>query len=130
MDANQISVRSPAGWKGLFRPNSRALLSGAAVWVGPVNEGPGELIGETVKGKGGTTINRFPSLDTEPLIDDVPAPQEKWMVCYYDGNGIVQAMKLPKDTKQCDVTYERVPDPLEPGPRRKLITVLANITCT
>jgi hypothetical protein len=99
------------------------------VWVGPVNEGPGELIGVTVKGKGGTTINRFPSLDTAPLLHDVPAPQEKWMVCYYDGNAIVQAMKLPKDTKQCDVTYKRVPDRLEPGPRRKIITVLADITC-
>jgi hypothetical protein len=49
------------------------------------------------------------------------------MVCAYGDEGIVQAMKLPVDTKQCDVVYRRVEDPLEP--RRKLIEVLSDITC-
>jgi hypothetical protein len=130
VDAKQVTVTAPAGWIGLFRPSSRALLSGAAVWIGPVNEGPGELIGETVTGKDGAIINRFASLDSAPLVDGVPIIHDKWMVCYYDGRGgIVQAKKLPKETKQCDVTYKRVPDPLEPGPKKKLVTVLADITC-
>jgi len=51
---------------------------------------------------------------------------DKWMICYY-GNGIYQAMKLPKDTKECAMTYRRVQDPTES--RRKLITLLSDITC-
>jgi hypothetical protein len=128
VDASHISVTSPAGWKGLYRPKSKALLSGARVWTGPLNEGPGELIGETVKGKNGVTINRFPALDERPVDSDgVPYRVDKWMVCSYGDGGIVQAVKLPESTKQCDVIYRRVQDPLEP--RRKLIDVLSDIVC-
>lgn len=126
--AHQISVAAPAGWRGLFRPGSKTSLSGAGVWMGPLEGGaPGELVGETLKGKNGTTINRFPALDLMPMDSGgVRRPQEKWMVCSYDA-GVVLAMQLARDTKQCDVTYKRVQDPLEP--RKKLIDVLSDITC-
>jgi hypothetical protein len=128
VDARQITVASPAGWRGLYRPKSRALLSDARVWIGPLDDVPGELIGETVKGKNGVTINRFPALDLAPVDSDgVRTPQEKWMVCAYGDGGIVQAVKLPENTKQCDVIYRRVQDPLES--RRKLINVLSDIVC-
>lgn len=127
--AKQISVAAPAGWRGLFRPESKTSLTGAGVWVGPLEGGaPGELVGETVKGKDGTTINRFPALDLMPMDSDgVRMPQEKWMVCTYDA-GVVLAKQLPRETKQCDVTYKRVQDPLEP--KKKLINVVAEITCS
>lgn len=128
VDASQISVKSSGAWQGLYRPKSRALLSDVRVWVGPLNEVPGELIGETIKGKDGVTINRFPALDSVPIDSDgVPVPQDKWMVCAYGDGGIVQAVKLPEATKQCDVIYRRKQDPLEP--RRKLIDVIADIVC-
>jgi hypothetical protein len=128
VDANQITVTSPAGWKGLYRPKSRALLSDARVWIGPLNDVPGELIGETIKGKNGVTINRFPALDVAPVDSSgAPSPQDKWMVCAYGDGGIVQAIKLPGNTKQCDVIYRRKQDPLEP--RRKLIDVISDIVC-
>ncbi|TFW33819.1 STY0301 family protein [Massilia horti] len=128
VDASQITVTSAAGWRGLYRPRSRALLSDARVWIGPLNEGPGELIGETIKGKNGVTINRFPSLGVVPVDSDgVLTPQDKWMVCAYGDGNIVQAVKLPEATKQCDVIYRRVQDPLES--RRKLIDVLSDIVC-
>jgi hypothetical protein len=128
VDASQISVTSPVGWRGLYRPKSKALLSDARVWIGPLNDVPGELIGETVKGKNGITINRFPALDVMPMDSDgVRILQDKWMVCAYGDGGIVQAVKLPDSTKQCDVIYRRMQDPLEP--RRKLIDVLADIVC-
>jgi len=128
VDASQIAVTSPSGWKGLYRPKSRALLSDVRVWVGPLDDVPGELIGETVKGTNGVTINRFPALDTGPVDSDgVPIPQDKWVVCAYGDGGIVQAVKLPAATKRCDVIYRRMQDPLEP--RRKLIDVLSDIIC-
>ena len=128
VDADQITVRPSAGWRGLYRPKSRALLSGARVWTGPLNDVPGELIGETVKGRNGVTINRFPGLDLSPVDSDgVRIRQDKWMVCSYGDGGIVQAVMLPEATKQCDVIYRRVQDPLEP--RRKFIDVLSEIVC-
>lgn len=126
VDWRQISVASPVGWKGLYRPKSKIKLYAARVWIGPLNEVPGELIGETVKGKNGATINKFP-LTPAPVVDGVPMELDKWLVCTYGDEGIVQAMKLPKDTKECAVTYRRVQDPLEP--RRKFIDVLSDITC-
>lgn len=128
IQARQITVAAPVGWKGFFRPESKTLLAGAGVWVGPLEgEPPGELVGEIVKGKNGTTINRFSALDLVPVdSNSVPMPQEKWMVCTYD-SGIALAMKLPNETKQCDVIYKRVQDPLVP--RKKLIDVLSDITC-
>jgi hypothetical protein len=128
VDASQVTVKSPAGWTGLYRPKSRAPLSDVRVWIGPLNEVPGELIGETIKEKNGVTINRFRELDSVPIDSDgVPVPQEKWMVCAYGDGGIVQAVKLPDSTKQCDVIYQRMQNPLEP--RRKLIDVLSDIVC-
>lgn len=128
VDAHQITVTPPAGWKGLYRPKSRALLSDARVWIGPLNDVPGELVGETIKGKSGVTINRFPALDLTPVDSDgAHIPQDKWMVCSYGDGGIVQAMKLPETIKQCDVIYRQAQDPLEP--RRKLIAVLSDIVC-
>jgi hypothetical protein len=128
VDASQITVRSPVGWKGLYRPRSRMLLSNARVWIGPLNEGPGELIGETIKEKNGVSINRFRALDSVPIDSDgMPSPQDKWMVCAYGDGGIVQAVKLPDTTRQCDVIYRRMQDPLEP--RRKLVDVLSDIVC-
>lgn len=129
VDAGQVTVKSPTGWSGLYRPGSRALLSDVRVWTGPLNgDAPGELIGETVKAKNGVTINRFPSLDLAPQDSDgVPYRLDKWMVCAYGDGGIVQAVKLPEATKQCDVIYRRVQDPLVP--RRKLIDVLSDIVC-
>ena len=128
VDASQITVASPVGWKGLYRPKSRALLSDVRVWVGPLNDVPGELIGETVKGKNGVTINRFPALDSMPIDSDAkPIALDKWIVCAYGDGGIVQAVKLPAATKQCEVIYRRMQDPLEP--RRKLIDVLSEIVC-
>jgi hypothetical protein len=128
VDANQIMVTSPSGWRGLYRPKSRAILSDARVWIGPLNDVPGELIGETIKGKNGVTIDRFWALDATPIDSSGAAtPQDKWMVCAYGDGGIVQAIKLPENTKQCDVIYRRKQDPLEP--RRKLVDVLADIVC-
>lgn len=128
VEASQITVTSPGGWKGLYRPGSRALLSDARVWIGPLNEESGELIGETVNGKNGVTINRFPSLDLAPQDSDgVRIPQDKWMVCAYGDGGIIQAIKLTDGTRQCDVIYRRKQDPLEP--RRKLTDVLSDIVC-
>lgn len=127
--ASQVKVTAAAGWQGLYRPGSRALLADVRVWTGPLNgAAPGELIGETIKGKNGVTINRFPSLDTMPVDSDgVPYRVDKWMVCSYGDGGVVQAVKLPEATKQCDVIYRRVQDPLEP--RRKMIDMLSDITC-
>jgi hypothetical protein len=48
-------------------------------------------------------------------------------LCAYGDGGIVQVIKLPENTKQCDVIYRRKQDPLEP--RRKLVDVLADIVC-
>jgi hypothetical protein len=128
VDAKQITVTPPVGWKGLYRPKSRALLSDARVWVGPLNDVPGELVGETVKGKNGVTINRFRALDLTPVDSDgVRVPQDKWMVCAYGDGGIVQAVKLSDTTKQCDVIYRQVQDQLEP--QRKLVPVLSDIVC-
>jgi hypothetical protein len=129
IDAGQVKVTARAGWQGLYRPGSRALLSDVRVWTGPLNgDAPGELIGETIKAKNGVTINRFPSLDVNPVDGDgVPYRIDKWMVCSYGDGGIVQAVKLPEATKQCDVIYRRVQDPQEP--RRKLIDVLSDIVC-
>lgn len=128
VDANQVIVKSPAGWRGLYRPGARAPLSDVRVWTGPVNEGPGELIGQTVKGKNGVTISRFPALDEMPIDSDgVPYRVDKWMVCSYGDGGIVQAVKLPDNTRQCDVIYQRKQDPLES--RRKLVDVLSDIVC-
>jgi hypothetical protein len=128
VEAKQITVTPSAGWKGLYRPKSRALLSDARVWIGPLNDVPGELVGETVKGKTGVTINRFRGLDLTPVDSDgVRVPQDKWMVCSYGDGGIVQAVKLPDATKQCDVIYRQVQDQLEP--RRKLVAVLSDIVC-
>jgi hypothetical protein len=128
IDARQITVSAPAGWRGLYRPKSRALLSDARVWIGPLDDVPGELIGETIKGKNGATINRFPALDLTPHNSDgVRMPQDKWMVCAYGDGGIVQVLKLPESTRQCDVIYRRIQDPLER--RRKLVDVLSDIVC-
>ena len=127
VEAGQISVAAPAGWKGLYRPNSTALLRAARVWVGPVAEGPGELMGEIVKLKDGTVINRFPALDLAPLVDGVRVPQEKWMVCTYGDEGIVQAVKLPAEVRQCDVTYRAVRNLQEH--KSKSADVLSEIVC-
>jgi hypothetical protein len=128
VEAKQITVTPPPGWKGLYRPKSRALLSDARVWTGPLNEVPGELIGETVKGKTGVTINMFRGLDLAPVDSDgVRIPQDKWMVCSYGDGGIVQAVKLPDATRQCDVIYRQAQDQLEP--RRKLVAVISDIVC-
>lgn len=128
VQSRQITVAGPAGWRGMFRPESRTLLAAAGVWVGPLEGNPpGELIGEVVKGKKGTTINRFPGLDVMPMDSNgVRMQQEKWMVCTYDA-GIVLVKPLPQETKQCEVTYKRVQDPL--SPRKKMIDVLSDITC-
>jgi hypothetical protein len=74
------------------------------------------------------TINRFPSLDMNPVDGNgVPYRVDKWMVYSYDDGSIVQAVKLPEATKQCDVICRRVQDRLEPG--RKFIDVLSDIVC-
>lgn len=127
VDARQITVAASPGWKGLYRPNSAAHLRAARVWVGAVEDGPGELIGDIVKLKDGSIINRFPALDVAPLIDGARVPQEKWMVCTYGDEGIVQAVKLPAEVRQCDVIYRPVRD--THGRKRKLVEVLSEIVC-
>lgn len=135
--ASQVAVTAPTGWKGLLRPGSWLRLTGAVVWTGPLDgEAPGELIGETAKRKDGTVIKRFSGLESEALhtpiaghgVGAVKGQIERvrldnWMVCQYEDGSIVQAMKLPKGTKECEVIY-RPADPM-----KKKITVLSDIIC-
>lgn len=123
IESSQVSVGSPAGWTGLYRATATLPLQGAeAIFVyGSLREPWGETHPETVRKKDGAVIARF-RLPSEPA----PVTPDKWMICYY-GNGIYQAMKLPNATKECAMTYRRVQDPTEP--RRKLISVLSDITC-
>lgn len=118
VDSNNIHVTSPAGWIGFRRPDSKLKLQSAGAILGPLRD-MGELIGETVKGKDGATINKF------PLTGSVTPELEKWIACYY-GEGIYQAIKLPITTAECAVTYRR--GAVNPATRKREIFVSA-ITC-
>jgi hypothetical protein len=115
--STQVSLSSPKGWVGWYRPDTKIKLVGAGVLLGPIRLN-GEMQGETEQRKDGTYVNTF-------VLTGGDAPSvEKWMACNY-GATFFQAIQLSITTKECSVVYRRA----KSSSKNKPEYAVAEITC-
>ena len=115
--SSQVSLSTPKGWVGWYRPDARIKLAGAGVLLGPIRLN-GEMRGEVEERKDGVFVNRF-------VLTGGTAPGlEKWMACNY-GATFFQAIELPIATKECAVVYRRD----KSSPKDKPEYAVVDITC-